>query len=416
MVWARGHVAVISSYYWPEPIGVSRTVTEFAEFLAARGLDVRVGTAMPYYPEWEIYARYRGALYCTEGHAGVMIHRAWHLVNRSPSTFGRMLQEVTLSLVGLLSVARTLWGARVAYVVSPALTYAWTAAAIARLLRVPVVLVIKDVMPDAAIETGLVRNHAAIALARWLARRLYRSADEIQTLGEGMARRIVAGGAPPAKIRVVPDTVDVRELTPVPQEQNEFRRRFVPPGGFAVVHTGNMGLKQDLQLLLRAADRLRAQPDIRFFVFGDGAVRQEFLRRRAELGLENVSHYPLQDRSLLSHTLSGADVLLVSQLAEVVDIVVPSKLVTAMGAGAMIVAACAEESETAKLIRSSSGGLLVGAGDDAALARAILDIRNGGVDPSGYRARARAYAVLRFDREAVYGPLARDVARRFAAA
>src|SRR3989454_2808998 len=58
---------------------------------------------------------------------------------------------------------------------------------------------------------------------------------------------------------------------------------------------------------------------------------------------ENVSHHPLQERSLLSHVLSGADVVLVSQLAEVVDIVVPSKLVTAMGAGAMIVAARSEE-------------------------------------------------------------------------
>jgi len=327
-----------------------------------------------------------------------------------------MLHEVTLSLFGFLNMVRALWGARVAYVVSPALTYAWTAAVIARLLRVPVVLVVKDIMPDAAVETGLVRNPAAIALARWLARRLYLAADEIQTLGEGMARRIVAGGAPPEKVRLVPDTVDARELTPVPLEHNEFRRRFVPPGGFAVVHTGNMGRKQDLHLLLRTADRFRAHADIRFFVFGDGAVRQEFLRCRGELGLENISHYPLQDRSFLSHMLSGADVLLVSQLAEVVDIVVPSKLVTAMGAGAMIVAACAEESETAKLIRSSDGGLLVAAGDDAALSRAILDIQNGTVDVARYRARARTYAVSRFDREAVYGPLAREAARRFAAA
>jgi len=177
-----------------------------------------------------------------------------------------------------------------------------------------------------------------------------------------------------------------------------------------------MGRKQDLDLLLRAADRLRAEPDIRFLVFGDGAVRADFVRRCAGLALRNVFHYPLQDRSFLSHMLSGADVVLISQLAAVVDIVVPSKLVTAMGAGAMIVAACAAESEAAMLIRASGGGLLVGAGDDAALARAILDIRNGAVDTTGYRARARAYALSRFDRETVYGPLAREVAHRFAAA
>src|SRR2546429_8729775 len=88
-------------------------------------------------------------------------------------------------------------------------------------------------------------------------------------------------------------SIDRRELAPVPQEQNEFRRRFVPPGGFAVVHTGNMGRKQDLELLLRTADRLRSEPDIRFLVFGDGAVRTDFLRRRDQLHLKNVSDYPL---------------------------------------------------------------------------------------------------------------------------
>ena len=151
-------------------------------------------------------------------------------------------------------------------------------------------------------------------------------------------------------------------------------------------------------------------------MFGDGAVRTDFLRRRDQLHLKNVSHYPLQERALLPHMLNGADAVLVSQLAEVVDIVVPSKLVTAMGAGAMIVAACAHDSETAKLVGVSRGGLLVGAGDDAALARAILSIRDGKVDTMGYRSRARAYALARFDRELVYGPLAAEVVRRLAAA
>src|SRR2546429_5718819 len=56
-------------------------------------------------------------------------------------------------------------------------------------------------------------------------------------------------------------SIDRRELAPVPPERNEFRRRFLPPGGFAVVHTGNMGRKQDLDLLLRTADRLRSRSE-----------------------------------------------------------------------------------------------------------------------------------------------------------
>jgi hypothetical protein len=109
--------------------------------------------------------------------------------------------------------------------------------------------------------------------------------------------------------------------------------------------------------------------------------------------------------------LSGADVLHVSQLAQVVDIAVPSKLLTALGAGAMILAACARDSETARIVDESHGGILVPAGDDDALAKEIQQIRAGVVNISGYRARAREYALRVFDRDAVYGPVLDSIAR-----
>jgi hypothetical protein len=105
--------------------------------------------------------------------------------------------------------------------------------------------------------------------------------------------------------------------------------------------------------------------------------------------------------------LSGADIVLVSQMPQVVDIVVPSKLLTSLGAGAMVVAACAPDSETAEVIRASSGGLLIRAGDDLGFVRAILSVYRGEVDVASFRRRARDYALSHLDRPAVYGPIMR---------
>jgi glycosyltransferase involved in cell wall biosynthesis len=253
----------------------------------------------------------------------------------------------------------------------------------------------------------MLRSRILIAISRRLARWMYRWADEIHTLGEGMRRRLIRE-VDERKVRVVPDTIDAAELEPVPPEVNEFRRRFVPFGTFAVLHTGNMGQKQDLDLLLRTARRFRDEPSVHFYVFGDGAVKEQFLEKRESMGLSNVSHYPLQDRPMLRHMLSGADVVLVSQLPEVVDIVVPSKLLTALGAGALIIAACASESETAQLITRSGGGLVVPASDDEALHRTIQAIRARQVDTQPLRRRAREFAVRRFDRRSVYSPLVQE--------
>jgi colanic acid biosynthesis glycosyl transferase WcaI len=218
-----------------------------------------------------------------------------------------------------------------------------------------------------------------------------------------MRRRIARVVGSDTKVRVVPDTIDPQELGPIAPARNEFRKRFVTPGTVAVLHTGNMGKKQDLDLLLRAAERLRDDSRVHFYVFGDGAEKGAFLERLAAMGLGNVSHHPLQARTMLPHMLSGADLVLVSQLAEVIDIVVPSKLLTAMASGAMIVAACSAKSETARLMRESEGGVVIAAGDDAALVSVIDQTGRGGLDTETYRRKARQFARRTFDRDTVYG-------------
>ena len=158
-----------------------------------------------------------------------------------------------------------------------------------------------DVIADAAVELGILRNRSVIEISRRMARAIYNMADEIFTLGQGMVDRIARETKDPKKISILPNTIDVDELAPGPNQGVPFREAFVPDGTFAVVHAGNMGQKQDLDLLLRTARRLRDHADIHFYVFGDGAVKDDFLRKRAEWGLGNVSHFPFQEREMLPH-------------------------------------------------------------------------------------------------------------------
>lgn len=400
-----GPVAVVSSNYWPEATGISQTTTEFAEHLAASGFEVRVATAMPYYPAWEIFPAYRGRLVLTEARAGVTIRRAWHHVSPRVSTLTRLLHEATLALCSLPNLWRVIRGARRAFIVSPDLSFAWLACRIAKLCGVPITLQVKDVMPDAAIELGMLKSRFAIGLSEFLARQCYTLADEIHTLGEGMGRRVARLAPPSAVIRIIPDTIDGDELAPVAAAENEFRRRFVPEGVCAVMHTGNMGRKQDLGLLLDAAERLLDEPAVQFHVFGDGAEKQAFLAARDARRLTNVHHHPLQERWMLRHMLSGADLVLVSQRGEVVDIVVPSKLLTSLAAGAMVCVAAAEDSEAARLVRGCGGGVVIPASDADALVKVIRQVRGGTIDTAACRAAGRAHALATFGRAAVFGRL-----------
>ena len=115
---------------------------------------------------------------------------------------------------------------------------------------------------------------------------------------------------------------------------------------------------------------------------------------------------------MISRMLSGADVVLVSQWPEVVDIVVPSKLLTALGAGAMIVPPCPHNSETAKLIAESGGGVVVPPSDDIARVDAIDRVRTGRINVLEHPTNARRFAIERFDRNRVYDSVLRNILPR----
>lgn len=407
-------LTIVSAYFWPEKTGISQVTWEFASYLAKSGFSVDVVTAMPFYPEWQIAEAYAGKWFLVERANGIRILRSWHYVAREPGTAQRLLHEGTLTILAIGNLVRSFKKAKYAYIVSPQLTFAFVAALIATVMRVRFTLIVQDVMPDAAIELGMLRSPIFIGISRYMARKVNAMAARILTLSDGMRRRIKALGGAAERIDIVPNTIDADELTPPPYDKNEFRRRYVAPGVFAVLHTGNMGRKQDLDLLLRAAAKTREDKSIQYYVFGDGAEQKRFVERLNALELDNVHHFPLQDRWLLPHMLGGADLVLVSQLPEVVDIVVPSKLVTAMGAGAAIVAACNPASEAANLIRQSDGGLLIPASDDDALIRAIHELRRDREAAAERRRKARDYASHVFGREKVFGRLVTELTNAIA--
>ena len=56
-------ILIYSYNYYPEPIGIAPLMTELAEGMVRRGHEVRVSTAMPWYPEGEIHPLYKGKFF-----------------------------------------------------------------------------------------------------------------------------------------------------------------------------------------------------------------------------------------------------------------------------------------------------------------------------------------------------------------
>ena len=53
-------ILVYGINYAPELTGIGKYTTEMCEWLAQKGHQVEVITALPYYPEWQVHDAYKG--------------------------------------------------------------------------------------------------------------------------------------------------------------------------------------------------------------------------------------------------------------------------------------------------------------------------------------------------------------------
>ena len=324
-------ILVLTINYWPEQTGIGAILTRRCEYLASVGHEITVCTGMPYYPEWRIYPRYTGKLFSREERNGVTILRSWMWVPKKLTSVHRVVFEASFLASSLLRAIRNR-KPDLLFVVSPPLGLGVSAVLLSRGWKIPYVFDVQDLQPDAAADLGMLPRPVLPILYR-LEAMAYRNAVSILTVTEGMRQRILAKGISAIKVAVVPPPADT-DLFRVGGaiDGRGFRTQKGLHGKLIVAHSGNMGVKQGLDIVLDAALRLRDQRDIAFLLAGDGAMRPHLENRAAALKLDNVQFFPLQEPVRYLQMLAAIDIALIVQQSTVSDIAFPSKTVTLLSA------------------------------------------------------------------------------------
>ena len=268
------------------------------------------------------------------------------------------------------------------------------AAVLKRRWRCRLVYNVRDLYPDIAEVTGGVRSPFLLELLRRGNDYAYERADLIVTLGHDMARRIVNKGVPTEKVVVVPDWVDCGRIRPL--DSNPFRRSF--GNKFVVMYSGNIGLSQQLDAVLEAADRLRDDDRILFALIGEGARKKGLEERARAMGLTNVRFLPYQPLENLGESLSAADLHLIPLAPGAAGCLVPSKIYGILAAGRPFIAMMEDSAEVAQIARDDAVGFVVRPGNVEALVGAIRAAVDAPENLEQMGARARRLAEQRFDR------------------
>jgi len=398
-------IYIYSINYWPEETGIGAFTTTRAEYLASVGHDVTVFTTFPYYPEWKVRSGYKGRLFSTEERNGVRVIRSYAYVPERVSSLKRVIHEASFIISSFL---RSLGSKRpdLLYVVSPPLGLGASVQFMRLRWRVPYLFEVEDLQPDAAADLNMLPRFVLKAMYR-VELMAYRNASKVATLTGGMRERIVEKGIRLESVVLFEPRADESLKDISPGEAKRFRERFNLGDKFIVSHSGNIGIKQGLEVILDTAKLIQFDDSIVFLIVGDGAAKKSIQMRAEQLNLKNVLFLPLLETQDFRGLLGATDIAIVTQKKTVSDIVFPSKTVTYLVAGCPVVASVNERSELARTIAESGAGLVVSPEDPGKLLEGIRNLRS--QDLESCRLKAREYALNRWSGARVLGFLNRTV-------
>ncbi len=225
-----------------------------------------------------------------------------------------------------------------------------------------------DIHPDVLLATGWKLPRPLIWVWEAVNRQVFRNADAVIVLGEGMRQTLVEGkGVPIDKIKVIPPW-GRPELTPMPRDSSIRQEMGIGEQDLLLLYAGNMGIMHPLDPLVDAAAALQGLP-VRFLFVGNGVKRPHLVARVEKEGIGQVVFLPFQPEDRFVRLVAAADACFVVLEPGMERLAVPSRAFTFLSAGKPLITLMAPEAEIARLLVEAECGWNVT--DGVALARLL---------------------------------------------
>lgn len=241
--------------------------------------------------------------------------------------------------------------------------------------RAGIVYNAQDIFPDSLVGTGLTKKGSLLwKIGRVVERITYKYSDKIIVISEDFKKNLLEKGVSESKIEVVYNWVDETAVVDIPRSENKlFDKYGLDKSKFYITYNGNIGLTQNMDMLLEVAKALDANEDIQFVLVGNGAYLEQVKQIIKDKSITNVHLLPFQPYEDISHVFSLGDVSLVISKPGVGANSVPSKTWSIMSASRPVLANF-DENELKSIIEENHCGIFTKAGDKVAFTDAILKL------------------------------------------
>jgi len=321
-----------------------------AEYMVKKGYRVTVIAGFPYYPQWIINDEYKERkAYQKEEINGVTVFRYKQYVPENPTFLKRIVHLLSFTMGSFFNIFKPPNPDVVIAIVpfTSGILLGW----ILKLrYKAKLWVHIQDFEFDAAIDSGLLNNNKSIfiSLLLWIEKKLLKKADIVSTISNGMLDKLNKKTGQDGYY--LTNWLDISGL----DVNYADSHKYLKATEFKILYSGNIGAKQDWDFFFKFMDELEKMEGIKVVVVGEGAEQNNVKKR-----LENYNfaeHYNLVPFNELSQLLSSTDLHVLFQKDDVIDTVMPSKILGMMGSSKPSLITGNVKSEVRKIIRVSEGG------------------------------------------------------------
>lgn len=363
-------VLVVTQYFWPESFGINDLVAGLVE----KGNEVTVLTGIPNYPGGKIYSGYGhlGFKNNFQKYRNVTVVRV-PIISRGETSKVRLALNYFSFLLSATILSPFLLYKRefdviFVYQLSP-ITVAVPAIVLKSMFNCPLVMWIQDLWPESVSATGAISNKSILKALGWLVSYIYKRCDLVLVQSPAFIPKVTSYGISEDSVIYYPNSVD-----------GVFFRNIVNSGkhllpkGFRIVFAGNIGVAQDFETILSAAEKTTHIKEIKWVVLGDGRRAKWLENEVQERGLTDtfilLGRFPTEEMPGL---YAESDVMLATLKSDpIFALTIPSKIQSYMACGKPIIACM--DGEGAKLVVDSGSGVAVPSGDSAGLASSVLSL------------------------------------------
>ena len=229
------------------------------------------------------------------------------------------------------------------------------------LWKCPAYLILRDIFPEWAVDAGLLRKGLVYHLFRRMETYQYETADLIAVQCPANLKYF-ARAYPRKKFRLkVLYNWALLEVGDLPR--TNYRSCLGLEKGFAFLYGGNIGIAQDMDNLVRLAERMAWRADVHFVLIGCGSETERLKGTVAALSLRNVHILPAVGQSEYLSLVSEFDAGLLSLDARIRTHNIPSKLLGYLYWGLPVLASVNHGNDLFDVINRNRAGFCCVNGD-----------------------------------------------------